>query len=104
MQLLTITVDPGPPRTLRVRGEVDMASAGELRVALEAALDEASHLVVDLGDVTFIDAAGLRALIGPAQSLNGRGPLRLVNADRVARLFTVLHPDGVPSIAFDAKA
>ncbi|WP_433360685.1 STAS domain-containing protein [Actinoplanes sp. CA-142083] len=48
--------------TVRLRGEVDMATAAALEWALMRTIDPSSDLVVDVGELTFIDAAGLRAL------------------------------------------
>jgi anti-sigma B factor antagonist len=104
MDLLMIHIEPGPPPVLRVQGEVDMASADQLRDALGDALEADPTLVVDLAGVTFIDVAGLRAILGPAESLNGRGPLTLVNAGRVARLLAVLDLGDIPSIVIRGGA
>jgi anti-anti-sigma factor len=48
--------------TLHPRGEVDMATGAAFRRALEHAIGTDRDLVVDLSELTFIDAAGLRAL------------------------------------------
>ncbi len=50
---------PIGPTTLAVGGDVDLASAPALR----AALADRAVVVVDLADVTFIDAAGLGVLL-----------------------------------------
>jgi anti-sigma B factor antagonist len=49
---------------LAVSGELDVASAPELRTAGEQAYaDGSSVLVLDLSDVSFLDSSGLGALI-----------------------------------------
>lgn len=49
---------------LAVAGEVDVISAGQFREYLSGALElRPASLVVDLGDVTFLDSAGLSALV-----------------------------------------
>ena len=49
---------------LRVFGEVDVAAVGNLRRSVGDALSlEGGPLVLDLAGVTFIDAAGLGALV-----------------------------------------
>jgi anti-sigma B factor antagonist len=48
--------------TLRPRGEVDMTTLPAFERDLERALSAGSDLTVDLGDLTFIDASGIRAL------------------------------------------
>jgi len=48
-----------------VDGEVDVATAPQLREALHQAIDHgATRLRIDLADVGFIDSAGLGVLIG----------------------------------------
>jgi anti-sigma B factor antagonist len=47
---------------LYVRGEVDIATADQLRERLMTAYAEHSRLVVDLSGAMFFDASGLRAL------------------------------------------
>jgi anti-anti-sigma factor len=56
-------VDRGAPR-LRVSGELDLATAPRLEDAV-GTLVEANHerLVLDLGDLRFVDSSGLRAII-----------------------------------------
>ena len=83
---------------LRVGGEVDIGSAQELRTALTKALDNDPTVVVDLGEVSFIDASGLRAILHTADSLNGARPLVLVNASRLAWLLELVGLEDLPSI------
>lgn len=44
-------------------GDIDLATAGMLREALERALANSDSVVVDVGDVGFIDSSGLNALV-----------------------------------------
>jgi anti-sigma B factor antagonist len=46
-----------------VRGEHDLATAGELRSRIEAAVGRATGVVVDLTQATFIDSAVLQVLL-----------------------------------------
>ncbi|MFI6077818.1 STAS domain-containing protein [Actinoplanes sp. NPDC051343] len=52
--------------TLHPRGEVDMATMAAFERTLESGLGTDRDLVVDLSELTFIDAAGLRALAAAA--------------------------------------
>lgn len=55
---------------LRVSGELDGGSAELLDDEVESVLDAApSHLVVDLGDVTFIDSTGVRTVLRKRTSI-----------------------------------
>jgi len=64
-QPLTVEVhDDDGVRLLVVRGELDVYSAPALDAAVDQALEDgASSLVIDLGEVGFIDSSGLRSMI-----------------------------------------
>jgi anti-anti-sigma regulatory factor len=49
--------------------------------------------------VTFCDAAGLRVVLQAAASLNGAGPLTLLNAARVKRLLDIVGLSDLSCIA-----
>lgn len=49
-----------------VTGEIDMATAPELREVIAAADPRSGRLVVDLSEVTFIDSAGVAVLFDHA--------------------------------------
>ncbi|KOG31367.1 STAS domain-containing protein [Streptomyces resistomycificus] len=63
---------------LTVRGEIDFQTVTALQDVLPPA-DEASgpRMVIDLGEVTFIDSSGINALINAQQALPEQGWLRL---------------------------
>jgi anti-sigma B factor antagonist len=50
-----------------VTGEIDISSVAQLRQRLYELADNGGTLIVDMNRVTFIDSAGLGALIGTAQ-------------------------------------
>jgi anti-sigma B factor antagonist len=83
-----------------ISGEVDLVTASDLRQALAQALERSSRLVVDVGDVTFIDSTGLSALAdahrrahdaGGAMILRRPSPMlkRLLQITRLDTLLTV---------------
>ncbi|HEX5200539.1 STAS domain-containing protein [Paractinoplanes rhizophilus] len=78
--------------TVRLRGEVDMATAAALERTLVRAIDPGSDLVVDVGELTFIDAAGLRALGRVDERMREHGRrLRLAGATpQLRRMLGVL--------------
>ena len=91
--LLTITVDDrGRSAVLRVRGEVDMLTATELRGALDEWLTSgAGTLVVDLRDVWFVDCAGIALLVEARRRADRAGiRLRIVAGRAVARTAALL--------------
>jgi anti-anti-sigma factor len=91
-------IDDVSPPVLRVAGEVDLASAQQLREALRHAVSVDRSVVVDMKGVAFIDAAGLRVVLEAAESLNGAGPLTLRHAPLVARLLKLVGLSDLPSI------
>jgi anti-anti-sigma factor len=68
---------------VRVAGEVDMATAPQLREHIEEMPEGTGTLIVDLTDVTFLDSTGLSVLVAAWKQLasdgaTAGGDLRLV--------------------------
>ena len=60
-------------------GEVDLASAAELEACLDALFDSGTRrIIVDLGEVSFMDSTGVRALVRARTRLNAAGGILLV--------------------------
>jgi anti-anti-sigma factor len=99
MELLTIRLDDTqtPPR-LEIDGEIDLATVDTLRTELARVLADVPTVVVDLDGVTFMGAAAVRVFLGAATALNGSGPLRFVNAERLAWLLDLVGLKTVESI------
>jgi anti-sigma B factor antagonist len=77
---------------LVVVGELDVATAPELRGRLEETIDRGTPLVVaDLLGVTFIDSTALGVLIGALKrSQSAGGQLRIVVAEaRILKIFEI---------------
>ena len=51
---------------VRLTGELDLATACRLERALRDAQAEASQVVLDLRDLTFLDCSGMRVILGAA--------------------------------------
>ena len=65
MTALAIAVDRRDAATLVVlRGDLDLATAPELRECLVGVIEEGARIVIDLESVTFLDSAGLGILVG----------------------------------------
>lgn len=83
---------------VRVAGEIDIATAPALRERLMALTARRSpRVVVDMGDVDFIDSTGLGVLIGVLKRVRSYGgELHLVcDVDRVVRVFEITGLDAV---------
>ncbi|HWC38071.1 MAG TPA: STAS domain-containing protein [Acidimicrobiales bacterium] len=59
----------GRSTVLSVQGELDMATAPELRTALARLANRKCDVVVDLSRVTFMDSSGIRVLLDAHQSM-----------------------------------
>jgi anti-sigma B factor antagonist len=63
----------GAARVVRLGGEIDLYNAAEVRAALSEACAEApEQVVVDLGEVEFIDSTALGVLIETRTKLKNR--------------------------------
>ena len=76
-----------------VHGELDVATAPELRADLQLAIsDHVSHVLIDCSDLTFIDSSGIRVLVEAHQALElqGRHMLIMNVGPGPGRVFEVL--------------
>ena len=86
---------------ISVAGELDVATAPELALRIEALTDSARPLIIDLTDVLFIDSSGLHALFSEAVSTsrlllvcppgNVKRVLDIVNIDKAIPVFSTLN-------------
>jgi anti-anti-sigma factor len=86
---------------VRVEGEIDAESVGELSAVLEGLrLDK--QVVVDMAGVRFIDSSGIRALVQHRLRIDGTGgSLRISNPSRpVERL---VHITGLADVLLDPQ-
>jgi anti-anti-sigma factor len=68
-------LDEEPARTIvTIRGEIDLSNAADLAKALGEAADRGEPVVIDAGELTFIDSAGFAAI----QRLIERATVQLV--------------------------
>lgn len=77
---------------VKISGEIDVFTSPRLREMLLDIIDSgAAHLVVDLGEVTFLDSTGLGVLVGIYHRLRARdGSMSFMGVnDRVRRVFHV---------------
>ena len=103
---------------IAVAGELDLRSSAVLRSSIIAAIEGgARHVILDMSAVTFIDSAGLGALVSGLRRLRTvDGELTLVCAERsIVRIFEItgldwvfpLHPtlaDALPHVPFHAAS
>ncbi|MFN8023429.1 MAG: STAS domain-containing protein [Acidimicrobiales bacterium] len=86
--VLTVRVEPRADggRTLRVEGEIDLATAPQLEQAMADASAGVTCVGVDLAGVRFIDSTGLRVLLASQQTAQAAGvEVCVTDASEVAR-------------------
>lgn len=85
---------------IAVQGDLDLATAPQLKWMLVDALDEGhKHLVLDLKDSTFMDSTALGVLVGVSRSLGADGTLVIVCANaKLLKIFELSGMDGVFAI------
>ena len=102
---------PKPPRdrpnVLPLKGEIDLHVSPVVTASLNAMIEKKpKHLVVDLSAVSYIDSAGLAALIEAMQKVEGYGGnFTLVGLQETVRsIFEISRLDQVFQIFPDADA
>jgi anti-anti-sigma factor len=58
---------------LRVRGEIDLITASEVRSAVASVTGPGTHLVIDLTGVDFLDSTGLGSLVWARKRVRREG-------------------------------
>lgn len=87
----------GPAPVLRMRGELDVAGAPELRSVLYPVLEDGRSVVVDCSELQFLDSTGLGVLIGGHKRAREHGQeLRLRGATgSVAKVLAITGLDEI---------
>ena len=89
--------------TLEVGGELDVATANQLRTAISTLMGTGCReIVVDLAATTFLDSSGLGALVWASHRMHAAGGrLTVVNPD--ARVAKVLRVTGVDRVLLRSR-
>ncbi len=94
-----VELTEGTPPVVSVTGEIDLGNVDKLLAALDAAIPKSSEgIVIDMCDVTYIDSAGIQAVISAYQRVRKTGgvlALALANRD-VKAIFALIHPELLP--------
>ena len=92
-RILQIATDAeGEAWTVRLSGELDLSSAGELDTTIaELCADGAQRIVLEMGELRFMDSTGLRSVLVGAELCDVNGCELLIGATslQVERLFEV---------------
>jgi anti-anti-sigma factor len=95
--------DRGSVVVVRVRGEVDTATAPQMGQAIDAQLARRRRVVLDLSEVEFMDLHGLAVLMRASRRTRVEGGSFAVDrpAPCVLRLFELVRIDGEIRIVSD---
>ena len=76
-----------------------MASAETFRDAMQPVVQAEGRLILDVGEITFIDSSGLLALVQLSSQMNGSAPLILSQVSpSVRRLLDIVGLEAIPGI------
>ena len=84
---------PGEIAVISLLGEHDVTTAWEVRNAIAFALDQGTHLVVDLSETEFIDSSIVHALVDSVQLASAQGlriSLQLQTHASVKRMLEIM--------------
>jgi anti-sigma B factor antagonist len=83
-------------------GEIDACSAGELKLAIDMAMETgAKDLVIDLGEVSYMDSSGFTTIFAATKQIKSRGgTVNLVACnDSIKRLLKLMCLDNTIQIS-----
>jgi anti-sigma B factor antagonist len=101
------TPERGRSNVLPLKGEIDLHVSPSVTASLNSMIEKRpQRLVVDLSGVSYIDSAGLAALIGAMQKVEGYGGKFLLAGlqETVRSIFEISRLDQVFQIFPDADA
>ena len=97
---------PAGVTVLVLAGEIDLATSGQFRGAVEDALRREGSVVIDMDEVTFMDSTMLRELLRAHKDLQGAGNRLVIAAAQpaVRRLLELTGTSGLFELAEDREA
>jgi anti-anti-sigma factor len=93
------TVDVDPPSLLHLAGELDIAGAATLVAALQPLTRRGGTIRLNLADLRFVDASGIRVFCQAAHELGKRG--RIVLHDSPPSVQRVVGLAGIAGVVVD---
>ena len=73
----------GTQLEIALEGRLDTKTAPALEAELNRSLESIDSLVMDFSKLEYISSAGLRALLIAYKALNGKGGLKVLNANEL---------------------
>ena len=76
--------------TLFIEGRLDTTTAPELEAVLDASLDSAKDLVLDMEKLEYVSSAGLRVILKAQKIMNTKGTMKLIHVnDDIMEVFDI---------------
>ena len=89
----------GNKLTVAISGRLDTLSSPDFEKEMTPAIEGVEELVIDLKDLNYISSAGLRVLLGLAQTMEDQGKMVVTNPnDAVMDVFSVTGFDDILTI------
>ena len=89
----------GNKLTVAISGRLDTLSSPDFEKEMTPAIEGVEELVIDLKDLDYISSAGLRVLLGLAQTMEDQGKMVVTNPnDAVMDVFSVTGFDDILKI------
>ena len=85
-----LSLDLAPDGAIMVVGELDMASAEDFSRAAVWIVERGHEVVLDISQLSFIDSAGLRAIIRLAEEACPNGLVLRSPTDQVVKLMEIV--------------
>ena len=70
---------------IALEGRLDTMTAPELEKELNACLDAADTLTLNLADLAYISSAGLRVLLSAHKAMSRKGGMKVVNVNEIVK-------------------
>lgn len=100
--IMNVEVTLGECRTVRVGGELDLSNVGDLRTAIDDAIDQSPQgFIIDLTDVTYMDSAGVAIVISAYRRLSkagGRLAVVTPKSKNVRRILDLIGLEMLPGV------
>ncbi|HEX2576463.1 MAG TPA: STAS domain-containing protein [Aquihabitans sp.] len=96
---VAVASDEAGTITLVVSGDLDIATAPELARSTSLAIDSgATKIVIDCGDLQFIDSSGINVLLMAWNEMKGRATMPLIVTNLQPNVRKVLDATGVTGL------
>jgi anti-anti-sigma factor len=86
-----------------VSGELDLASADDLRIFIASMADASHEVVLDIADLAFMDSSGVKAIVRLAETACPHGILLKWPRDNVLRALELMEIERITGIRIERR-